>query len=117
MKVITGMEEDVFARSDQRLSHLVAGWLLLIPLFYFASQGDLWFNSKSPVEAASYANALASAGSRTEDHVIILTVFSIVLVLIGSRIKSVLILCRRGKEFVALAGLALGSCLWSQLPR
>jgi O-antigen ligase len=99
------------------MSHLVVGWLLMIPLFYFASQGDLWFNSQSPVVAASYANALTSAGSRAEDHVIILTVFSVVLVLIGSKLKSVLILCSRGREFVVLAGLALGSCLWSQLPR
>jgi exopolysaccharide production protein ExoQ len=117
MREITGVAQEAVTGSDQRMSHLVVGWMLMIPLFYFASQGDLWFNSQSPVVAASYANALTSAGSRGEDHAIILSVFTIALVLIGSRIKSVLVLCSRGKEFVVLAGLALGSCLWSQLPR
>jgi exopolysaccharide production protein ExoQ len=116
MKELTGVAHEAITSSDQRLSHLVVGWMLMIPLFYFASQGNLFFNAESPV-MASYGSALTSAGSRGEDHAIILAVFTIALVLIGSRIKSVLILCSRGKEFVVLAGLALGSCLWSQLPR
>ena len=117
MNQITGVAQEAVTSSDQRLSRLVVGWMLMIPLFYFASQGDLWFNSQSPVVAASYVNALTSQGSRGEDHAIIALVFTIALLLIGSRIKSVLILSTRGKEFVVLAGLALGSCLWSQLPR
>ena len=116
MNEITGVAQEAVTSSGQRLSHLVVGWMLMIPLFYFASQGNLFFNAESPV-MASYGSALTSAGSRGEDHAIILTVFTIALVLIGSRIKSVLILCSRAKEFVVLAGLALGSCLWSQLPR
>jgi O-antigen ligase len=90
----------------------------MIPLFYFASQGLLFFNARSPV-AASYTSAVTIAGSRGEDHVIIASVFSITLVLICSRVKSVISLFRRGtgREFVVLAGLALASCLWSQLPR
>jgi exopolysaccharide production protein ExoQ len=116
MNEMTGVAQEAVTGSDQRLSHLVVGWMLMIPLFYFASQGNLFFHSESPV-MGSYASAVASAGSRGEDHVIIASVFTIALILIGSRIKSVLILCSRGKEFVALAGLAFGSCLWSQLPR
>jgi O-antigen ligase len=116
MKEIAGMERDGVARSDQRLSHLVVGWVSMIPLFYFASQGTLWFNSNSPV-LASYGSALTSTGPRGEDHIIIMVVFAITLVLILSRIRSVISLCDRGGEFVVLAALALVSCLWSQLPR
>src|SRR6202023_1256275 len=116
MNEVTGVAQEAVTGSDQRLSHLVVGWMLMIPLFYFASQGNLFFNSESPV-MGSYGSAVASAGSRGEDHAIILSVFTIALILIGSRIKSVLNVCSRGKEFVVLAGLALGSSLWSQLPR
>jgi exopolysaccharide production protein ExoQ len=116
MKEITGVAQEAFSSSDQRLSHLVVGWTLMIPLFYFASQGSLFFNSESPV-MASYGSALASGGSRATDHVIIASVFTITLVLICSRMKSVISLCSRGREFVVLAGLALVSSLWSQLPR
>jgi exopolysaccharide production protein ExoQ len=117
MREIAGVPQEAITNSDQRLSHLVVGWMLMVPLFYFASQGTLWFNSNSPV-LGSYASALASGGSRGEDHVIIASVFTITLVLICSRIKSVISLFSRGsgREFVVLAGLALVSCLWSQLP-
>jgi exopolysaccharide production protein ExoQ len=118
MKEITGMAQEVFTSSDQRLSHLVVGWTLMIPLFYFASSGSLFFNSNKSV-LGSYASAVASGGSRGEDHVIIASVFTITLVLICSRIKSVIGLFSRGtgREFVVLAGLALASCLWSQVPK
>jgi exopolysaccharide production protein ExoQ len=117
MNQTSGIAQNFVTRSDQRISHLVVGWLLMIPLFYFASQGDLWFNSQSPVVAASYVNALTSAGSRGEDHVIIASVFTVTLVLIFSSIKSVVSHASKGREFLVLAALAIVSCLWSQLPR
>jgi exopolysaccharide production protein ExoQ len=118
MREITGMAQEAVTSPDQRLSHLVVGWMLMVPLFYFASSGSLFFNSNR-AELGSYASAIASGGSRGEDHVIIASVFTVTLVLICSRIKSVIRLFSRGagREFVVLAGLALASCLWSQVPK
>jgi hypothetical protein len=73
---------------DQPVSQLIVSWLLMIPLFFFACRGILWFqaaggNSFGPTGF----NTLAAAKSGGEVAVF-LTVFLSVLLLLITRLIS-----------------------------
>jgi exopolysaccharide production protein ExoQ len=101
---------------DQPVSQLIVSWLLMIPLFFFACRGILWFqaaggNSFGPTGF----NTLAAAKSGGEVAVF-LTVFLSVLLLLITRLISVLEICWNNWVFVVLALYAMASCAWSQFP-
>ena len=104
------------ASPNRPISHLVVTWLLLIPLFYFASQGTLWFQNPGGNRALGGFGSLENAPRTTASSVTLLLIFVIVFVLLFFRIESILRVCHDSSVFVALAALAIVSCLWSQFP-
>jgi exopolysaccharide production protein ExoQ len=101
---------------DQPISQLVVTWLLMIPLFFFACRGILWFQaSQGNSVAGTGFNSMAAAKGGGEATVLV-TVFLCVLLLLMTRVISVLEMCSSNRVFLALALYALASCAWSQFP-
>lgn len=90
------------------VAHLAIAWVLLVPLFYFACGGGVWF-----LDSAGKSGAQATSGA---DIAKVLLVFGIVGLLILQRMPQVLAGLRDNAVFVAIAALALLSCVWSQFP-
>ena len=109
---------NVTASSDQPISHLLVTWVLMIALLCFASNGMLWFRASAGNDALTARfGVLASGQTATTDNVAItMLLFAVVPVVLFSRIKSVIELCRRDRVFAALAAWIMVSCFWSQLP-
>ena len=103
--------------SEQPLSGLVATWLLMIPLFFFACRGILWFQGAegNSLQATGFNSTAAAKGAGTA--LVLVSVFSCVLLLLLTRLYSVLRMCWENKSFVILAVYSLISCAWSQFPR
>lgn len=100
---------------SNRISHLVVSWVLLVPIVYFIA--GFW-----PQHAASNNAQFAGAGSFAaesftgEQIVTVAVVFSVMLLPVLSKIKSILHLGRKDKVFSTLAILAIASSVWSQFP-
>jgi O-antigen ligase len=89
----------------------------MIPLFFFACRGILWFQaSQGNSLAGTGFNSIAAAKGGGEVAVLV-TVFFCVLLLLMTRVKSILEMCWSNRVFLALALYALASCAWSQFPR
>lgn len=95
---------------------LVATWMSIIPLAYFASRGQLWFQHSADNE--SMADLLGSVASidRISQLITAIIVMTAILLLFFPTIPQLIDVCRRNKIFVALSALAMASCLWSQFP-
>ena len=73
------------ASPNRPISHLVVTWLLLIPLFYFASQGTLWFQNPGGNRALGGFGSLENAPRTTASSVTLLLIFVIVFRLLFFR--------------------------------
>ena len=99
------------------VAHLVATWVLIVPLLYFASQGQLWFvvgNSKTRL--SSIYGALATPSQTAESAAIAITIFSIFGVVLYPRFAQVAKLAREDLLFSVLPIFAIASVTWSQYP-
>jgi O-antigen ligase len=89
----------------------------MIPLFYFASAGNLWFQSvlaNDPL--ASVGGSLVIASS--ENSVAIASVFiGLTLLAMLWKMKTVVVSCKQDTVFLSMLVLALASVLWSQFPK
>jgi O-antigen ligase len=92
-------------------------WLLILPLIFFAVHGTFSFQSLGhPV------GGFAPAGGEVREHgffgyvVIPAIAYSIVMLMIKSRLRSVLAFAKRFKMLTLLAILAVCSAAWSQEP-
>jgi exopolysaccharide production protein ExoQ len=103
--------------SDQSVMRLVVVWVLMVPLFYFASAGGLWFQTVKTNDSfsISYESILASSSSNT-NLAIVASLLTVALLPVLFRIKSVIRSCGRDGLFALLVGVATASCLWSQFP-
>jgi len=110
--------QDPIVHSDDSSASLVISWVLMIPLFYFASLGVLWFQSVESNHSGlgPFSSAFRTSTAGLESRAIVALVFLVVAVAVFSRMKAVIGLCRTGGVFVALVTLALASCAWSQYP-
>jgi O-antigen ligase len=111
--------ENVSGVPNRHLLHLAVVWALVIPLFYFAVEGGLWFESSgiSGAESISeYGTAFMATAEKGETRAIALLVLAITSFLIASKIKPILMLSRRNGVFIALVILAMASTIWSQFP-
>jgi exopolysaccharide production protein ExoQ len=90
-------------------------WVQMIPLLYFAQQGVWWFqnNRLNNALAGTFGSLAHSTGGNL---VLDLPVFATIVLLLSSRTKEIVELCRRSRIFVALVVLAAASALWSQTP-
>ena len=98
------------------VSSMMAAWLLMIPLFFFACRGILWFQGAegNSLEGTGFNTTTAAKGAGTA--FVLVFVFCCVLLLLSTRINSILRICRENKLFVTLALYSLASCVWSQFP-
>jgi exopolysaccharide production protein ExoQ len=98
------------------VSQLVVTWVLMIPLFYFASKGILWFQTPlSNNELSSNYGVLVASGQ----HLGAITMAPIAVVLFllfSSKVRSLTKRFFTQHVFAMLAILALVSSLWSQFP-
>jgi exopolysaccharide production protein ExoQ len=105
--------------TKQNISHLVLTWILMIPLFYFASMGNLWFESALKNDPLSFAggNLVVTAPTSPSGQLISAMILGVTLLIMLPRVKSIVALSHEDKVFSSMALLALASCLWSQLPK
>lgn len=101
------------ARHNQHVYHLVITWVLLIPLIYFAG-GDWFQNERGNNDLVGQYGSLAAAPQMVVNTVTGLAIFAIIFFLIFVRMKSILAVCRKHLVFMALVGLSVISCFWSQ---
>jgi exopolysaccharide production protein ExoQ len=104
-------------RSDQPVSQLAIVWLLMIPLFFFACRGVLWFQSSggNGFEATRFVSTGPANGSAT--FLVLASIVLCVLLILMTRLGSVLEMCWSNKVFSLLALYALATCGWSQFPK
>ena len=102
----------------ESVSHLVVTWILMIPLFYFASGGTLWFQSAAKngaINATSFGSV--TSGQQTGRTMIIgAIVFSVLALIIFPKILGMRGVLRRNSVFPIMAIVAAASSLWSQAP-
>jgi O-antigen ligase len=108
--------QGTIAYLDQRISHLVAAWIVMIPLLYFASQGNLWFHNADGTDTLGGFGSLQSAPRTAQYAAEFSIVFVVVVLLLFPKIKSVIHASRDNPVIVMLAALATISSLWSQIP-
>jgi O-antigen ligase len=89
----------------------------MIPLFYFASQGTLWFQKAAANNSADNGGfgRLAGAGSR-ENIAIAMAVFAFALMPMSQKLRGLCKSAIKNKAISALVLLAMASCVWSQFP-
>jgi exopolysaccharide production protein ExoQ len=102
------------------IRHLVIGWVLLLPLMFFAIGGKFSFEDTSNgIGDRSSLSGLASSGGKIGfvGYVVIPgIVYSILLWLIVTNLKRIVSLALQMKLISFLAVLAVCSALWSQDP-
>lgn len=97
--------------------HLVVSWVLMLPLFYYASVGEFWFQYvRSNGYLSMMYGSLQASDSSGEFIAIITGVALIVLAVVASRIRLLVDACLKNRVFAALTVLAMASVVWSQLP-
>jgi exopolysaccharide production protein ExoQ len=103
--------------SVQPVSQLAVTWLLMIPLFFYACRGVLWFQSSggNAFGGTRYNSTGPTKGSAT--FIVLVSIMLCVLLILMTRLISVLKMCWNNKVFSLLAVYALASCAWSQFPR
>jgi len=102
---------------DQRVAHLAVTWALMVPMFFFACKGVLWFQSaEGNNNIGAYFSGLAVGGSGVSERLTLPPILGIVFALVLLRLSSTLAVAARGKVFIGLAVLALASTIWSQFP-
>ena len=104
-------------QSNGRISHLVVSWVLMIPLTYYASVGEFYFQRAGTNNALSqHYSSFVDRSNIEESIVTAILVFAVLFVLLVPRIKFVIELVSKDRVFASLAVLAMASCAWSQFP-
>jgi O-antigen ligase len=88
--------------------------MLMIPLFFFASSGGLFFQSNALAGLNYTAESATLSGTDRVEYSLILAV---AVMLISSKMRSVIGLCCKERALVSMVVLAVASCAWSQFPR
>lgn len=108
------------ARGDRHITTFVIAWLLIVPLFYFAAESVLWFQTdrvtNNPV-AERYGVLVTSGFSQHDLTSSLVPVFLALGCMMLLRIREIVHLCLRERIFIASALLAILSGVWSQAPR
>jgi len=107
--------QNAISETNNRVSHLVVTWMLMIPLVSFASSGKFWFQYV-------YSNSLLSARYGTlvigshfwQTFTVDAVVFSIICISIATRMQTIVKLVWQDRIFAILAIFALASISWSQ---
>jgi exopolysaccharide production protein ExoQ len=105
--------QNTSASHNEQPARLVVTWVLLIPLLYFS--GGLWFQNRL-VGYESGAYAPLAHQQTGETAVTSLIAYALLFLPLGSRAIYLTPLLKRNPVFVALPGLAIVSCAWSQSP-
>src|SRR6185437_13710865 len=96
---------------------LVISWILLVPLLFFASSGNFWFQNEGANNVlASQYGVLATYSQGGLGQTVQVAILLFVSVLCLRACKSISSLLRKNIIFGVLAGLAMISSLWSQDP-
>lgn len=91
---------------------LAIGWILLVPMFYFAANGTF-------IPQSGYIDAAATAqapGSDAAHKISVMLISLICILLIAFRFSQVFALAQRTKIIMAFPVLAVASCWWSVDP-
>jgi exopolysaccharide production protein ExoQ len=117
MEGLISLNQNPAARRELPAIALGVSWALILPILYYASHGVFWFQVSSTNNSmdASYGQ-LVSGGRTSVDLAVQLTIFVIVSVLLLTRLKAVVGLCRNQKIFVLIPLFAVASLSWSQEP-
>jgi exopolysaccharide production protein ExoQ len=112
------VEPRVVEAPSRPLTSQLASWVLMVPLIVIASDGVLWFRGSSEITlmSATYGSLAATTSNTADNAVIGGLLLAIIALLAFPRLKALIALMRRDKVFIALAGLLMISCLWSQFP-
>jgi exopolysaccharide production protein ExoQ len=100
------------------VSQLMVAWILMIPIFIFASDGSLWFDSTSTgntLRAGSASSFDSTTGPNLSKYYLIPVVLLIAL-LAAPRARQIAAASRTNAVFVVLSAYAMVSTLWSDIP-
>jgi exopolysaccharide production protein ExoQ len=111
---LKGAPPAVSANEPSAAWHLLLGWVISIPLLFFATDGTL---IPETGDVAYRATATEGGGGSFAHQVGLAIVFFICAVLIFSRLSAVSSVSQRMKAVVAYPILALASSLWSLQPQ
>jgi exopolysaccharide production protein ExoQ len=102
---------------DESVAHLAITWLLIPPLIFLASKGQFWFQHASTNNAlTAQFSQYTAKGYTAADFGIEILIYSIIALLLFSRMAQVIDTWRSGPALLALPALAIVSCIWSQFP-
>jgi O-antigen ligase len=103
--------------SDSPIQYLVVSWVLMIPLFYVASFGNLWFHSVAGNNYTSMQyGALVSTSQFWAVASVALPVSAIVIFVAFPQYSAIFGLFRKNAVFGLLTLWAVCSVVWSQSP-
>ena len=105
-------------RANPSVPSLGISWILMIPLFCFASDGQLWFRSGAfrSATTATFGALTGGKGDTADNIAVAIVVIGIIPILILSRFQAITRLFKKDKLFILLAAWTMASCIWSQLP-
>ncbi len=105
------------ARIESSVVQYVDTYLLMVPLFYFASQGQLFFlRTEGKNRLASIYGSLAASSATLRPSITAAFIFTVFGLLLIPRIRQVTRLVVRDRLFGAMALLTVLSCSWAQFP-
>jgi exopolysaccharide production protein ExoQ len=109
---------DKSRETSDPMSHLVITWILMVPIFIFASDGSLWFDTTAD------GNTLTGTRMSTFDtqtvgyfgkYYLVPTALLIIF-LAATRFRKIATTCRNNRVFLGLSLYAGMSCFWSEAP-
>jgi O-antigen ligase len=101
-------------QDDYTVSRLAVSWLLIIPIFFFAARGTLWFQGGAAnTEMAGGFSQLAKQNGSAGGVPVVGAMLLLVLVIMSSRLRSIIDACWKDKVFLVYGILAAVSSLWS----
>lgn len=111
------MKQPSIVHLNQNVSHLVVSWVLMIPLLYFASVGNFWFQSvKSNNPLSEKYGSLVGVSQSKETTITALVIGAIVLAFIAPHLIFMRKTFFKKNIFLFLSVLAVVSSAWSQFP-
>ena len=103
--------------SPQPLTQAAMTWILLIPLFFYACRGILWFQAAGGNGLGSTGFGSMGSSKGGGEVAVFLVITSCVFLCLFTRILSIAELCWQNKVFVILTVYAVITTRWSQMPR
>ncbi len=101
---------------EQPISSLLVVWVLMIPLIYLASRGQLWFQAENTAQGLVDMSGVSLPDQSGKNILITGSMLAVMSICCFKWSREIARACSQASLLIALAAWATASCVWSQFP-